>query len=101
MRIEAGSFRVKEGRDGSKVYLHRLTDGPRPEADLPPRAGPEAKRADADTVHAVYQALLGRLTLSKAHREALQGRGLVDDAIDRAGYRTLPGQGRPRIVRDL
>ena len=36
-----------------------------------------------------------RLTLSKAHREALRRRGLADDAIDRAGYRTLPGQGRP------
>jgi hypothetical protein len=102
MRTETGSFRAKEGREGSKVYLHRLGHGPRPEADLPPRpAAPEAKRADADTLHAVYSALLGRLTLSKAHREALQARGLADGAIDRAGYRTLPSQGRPRIVRDL
>src|SRR5262249_9875856 len=74
----------------------------RPESDLPPRpAGPEAQRTDPDTLHAAYSALLGRLTLGKAHREALHRRGLADEAIERAGYRTLPGQGRPRIVRDL
>src|SRR5262249_23661048 len=54
MRIEEGCFRIKEGRDGSRVYLHRLANGPRPEADLPPRAGPEAERADPDTLNAVY-----------------------------------------------
>jgi hypothetical protein len=101
MRVEAGSFRAKDGRDGSRVYLHRLADGPRPEPDLAPRTGPEPQRADADTLHAVYSALLARLTLGEAHREALRRRGLDDDAIQRAGYRTLPGQGRPRIARDL
>lgn len=44
MRVETGSFRAKEGRDGSRVYLHRLTDGPHSDADIPPRSGPEAVR---------------------------------------------------------
>jgi hypothetical protein len=101
MRIEAGCFRSKEGQDGSRVYLHRLADGLRSEADLTPRLGPEAKRADPDTLHAVYTALLSCLVLSKAHREALRGRGLPDDGIDRAGYCTLPGQGRTRFVHNL
>jgi hypothetical protein len=101
MRVEQGCFRVKEGRDGSKVYLHRLTDSPRSEVDLPQPPGPEAKRADPDTLHLAYAALLDRLTLAKAHREALHGRGMADDTIERGSYRTLPGQGRPRIVLDL
>jgi hypothetical protein len=101
MRVEAGCFRAKDGRDGSKVYLHRLANGPRSEVDLPPRSGPEAKRADVDFLHAVYSGLIARLTLSKAHRVALHRRGLVDDAIDRAGYRTLPRQGRARVAREL
>jgi hypothetical protein len=101
MRVEAGCFRAKDGRDGSKVYLHRLADGPRPEPDLPPRPGREAKRADADTLHAVYSSLLARLPLSAAHREALRQRGLADAAIDPAGYRTLPVQGRARVAREL
>jgi hypothetical protein len=101
MRVEAGCFRAKDGRDGSRVYLHRLAGGPRPAADLPPRAGPAAERADADTLHVVYSALLARLTLSKAHREALRRRGLTDCEIDRRGYGSLPVPGRHRIARDL
>src|SRR5262249_44517877 len=101
MRVEQGCFRAKEGRDGSRVYLHRVADGPRPDADLPSPPGPNAKRVDADTLHEVYSALLGILKLSDLHRETLRKRGLPDEAIDRNGYRTLPGQGRPRIVRDL
>ena len=97
MRVEAGCIRSKDGADGSTVYLHRLAGDPRPEADIPPRPGPEAKRADADTLHAAYSALLARLSLSKAHRDGLQARGLAGDAIDRGGYRTLPVQGAPRL----
>src|SRR5262249_10648195 len=80
--------------------FHRLADGPREGVGIPPPPGPEARRADPDTLDAVYSALLGRLTLGKAHREALHRRGLADDAIDRAGYRTLPAWGRPRLARD-
>src|SRR5262245_3134720 len=101
MRVEAGAFRSKEGRDGSRVFLHRLAGSSRPEGDPPPRPGPEAKRAAPGTLNEVYGALLGRLTLSKPHRDALSRRGLPEDAIERGGYRTLPVQGRPRIARDL
>src|SRR5262249_22955253 len=80
---------------------HRLAGGPRPGGDPPPPPGPAAARADPDTLHEVYSALLGRLTLGEAHREALRRRGLGDDAIDPAGYRTLPGRGRPRVVAAL
>ncbi len=101
MRVEDGSFRSKEDSNGARYFLHRLADGPRPEAAPTPRPGPEAKRADADTLHEVYSALLARLPLSKAHREALQRRGLTDEVIDKAGYGTLSRQGRPRVVREL
>jgi hypothetical protein len=101
MRVEEGSFRSKEDQGGGRYYLHRLADGQRPDSHGPPPPGPEAKRADADILHEVYSAVLARLTLAKSHREALHRRGLGDDVIDSGGYRTLPGQGRPRIVRDL
>jgi hypothetical protein len=101
MRVEEGSFRSKQDQGGGHYHLHRLADGPRLDADVPPPPGPEAKRADADTLHEVYSALLARLALGKSHGNALHRRGLGDDAIDRGGYRTLPAQGRPRIVRDL
>lgn len=65
MRVEDGSFRSKEDSNGARYFLHRLADGPRPEAAPTPRPGPEAKRADADTLHEVYSALLARLPLSK------------------------------------
>jgi hypothetical protein len=101
MRVEAGCFKTREGRDGSRVYLHRLVDGPRPEANLPPQPGPEAKRTDPDTLHSIYSALLKHLPLSATHREALQRRGLTEGKIEQACYRTFPGQGRTRITRNL
>lgn len=39
-----------------------------------------------------YSAILARLNLSAAHRAGLRRRGLTDDAIDRAGYRTMLAQ---------
>jgi hypothetical protein len=102
MRVEPGSFAARDGRDGSRVYLHHL-DGTTAAASPPPPPPNDTapQRADPDTLHAVYSALLARLSLSQAHREALRRRGLADDAIDRAGYRTLPVPGRARIARDL
>src|SRR5262249_2638383 len=63
MRVEQGCFRSKEDKAGNRYYLHRLADGNRPDADLASLPGPGAKRADADTLHEVYSALLARLTL--------------------------------------
>jgi hypothetical protein len=101
MRVEQGAFRSKEDCNGSRYYLHRLTDNPRPDATSPVRAGVIPNRADTDTLHEVYSALLARLALSKEHRDALRRRGLSDAAIDGGSYRSLPIQGRARIVRDL
>jgi hypothetical protein len=98
---EAGAFKSKEDKNGVPYHLHRVADRPRFQVDPPQPPGPEAKRADSDTLHLVYSALLDRLTLTNAHREALHGRGLANDTIDRAGYRTLPGQRRPHIAREL
>jgi DNA primase len=55
--------------------------------DGPPTAPPGP--ADADLVHRVYNALLGRLSLTAGHREALRARGLTDGQINGAGYRSL------------
>ena len=51
--------------------------------------------------HEVYSALLDALSLSPAHDENLQGRGLTKDEIERRGYRSLPRGGRDRIADDL
>jgi hypothetical protein len=102
MRQEAGSYRAKDGRDGSRVYLHRLTGGPQLDGDLPPASPSSAvERADPDTMHRVYAALLAALPLAQRHREALHRRGLSDEAILHHAYATLPVQGRARLARDL
>jgi hypothetical protein len=44
---------------------------------------------DLALIHQVYSALLAKLSLSETHRTNLRERGLTDDQIDRAGYRTL------------
>ena len=57
---------------------------------VPPSTnGTPPDRADADTLHKVYSALLTRLFLSAAHRKNLQDRGLTDAQIDSRGYCTF------------
>ncbi len=101
-RIEQGAARTRTDKNGAAFFIHRI-DGRA--ADPPPRLDPPpmttASRADTDTRHRVYSALLAALPLSSAHREGLRRRGLTDARIDAAQYRTLPAQGRARIAREL
>jgi hypothetical protein len=101
-RVEAGAWKTKTDRGGAPVYLHRLDGEPRaPSAPLPAPGDLAPQRADPDTLHRVYSALLAALPLSTAHRDHLRRRGLPDDVIDRAGYRTLLLPGRARMAREL
>src|SRR5262249_52810779 len=62
-----------------------------------PRRPTELSEDEADLRDQVYRDLLGRLELSAEHQEHLRAqRGLSDQAIDRAGYRTLDGQSASR-----
>ncbi len=102
MRVAAGAYKTKTDKNGAEYYLHRL-DGaaPPPPAPPPPAFGPAPDRADADTLHRVYSALLARLQLSEAHLDNLRGRGLTDDEIGRRGYKSLPVHGRAALARAL
>jgi hypothetical protein len=102
-RVETGCYRSKADKAGTPVYLHRVEGGAPTAADKTPPAanGAALDRADPDVLHRVYSALLAALTLSPAHRADLHARGLNDDDIDRRHYRSLPGQGRARLVRSL
>lgn len=99
-RVEQGGL-VKADKGGAPYYLHHLTRIDTPAALPPVPSGPAVDRANADTLHAVYSALLARLSLSTAHRADLQFRGLADAEIDGRAYRTLPVQGRARLAREL
>ncbi len=99
MRVAEGAYRTKKDKSGAEYYLHRL-DGTAVAAANPasPPSGPAPDRADADTLHAVYSALLAALQLTATHRDNLRDRGLTDDEIDRRGYRTLPVRGRAALA---
>ncbi len=101
-------------RRGRGVQVGRAEGGRRPLPPAPPRRRrserhrtaprppvPGAERAGPDLLHRAYSALLAALPLSARHREALRGRGLSDQAIDRGEYRTLPRQGRARLAVEL
>jgi hypothetical protein len=100
MKVDAGSFKAGEQKDGARYYLHRLAGAARHDP-APRRPGPETPRADPDLLNRAYSALLARLPLSQAHREALRGRGLSDAEIDCRGYRTLTIRGRARLAGEL
>jgi hypothetical protein len=113
-RVNDGTA-VEEKRDsnGSIFYLYRLGaddngDGhdhenngqaePKRKAKAPP---PE--RADPDTLHAVYSALLDhpKLAPSPEHRADLARRGFPEGEAGRRGYRSMPAKWREEIAYDL
>jgi hypothetical protein len=101
-RVELGAFKSEVDRSGVPVYIHRLAAGPPTNHEPSPKqSSSHTERANPDTLHQVYNALLAHLFLSKSHRADLQRRGLPDDAIDCNKYKTLPMQGRARIARKL
>ena len=69
------------------------------DGDVPATTGDPATRvrqvaqqsgsADPTLLDRVYQSLLGKLSLTDAHRRKLKDRGLDDEQIDRLGYRSL------------
>ncbi len=100
MRVE--SPRPHVDSVGLTGWTHFLSDPipmPVPGAGLKPAS--TIPRADPRVVADVYSALLTLLPLTPTHRRALLARGLDDDAIERARYRTWPGQGRAAILKRL
>jgi hypothetical protein len=57
--------------------------------------------ADPDIRDRVYRDFLGRLLLTEKDRDDLRARGLTDEAIERAGYRSLSCPEGPRAASEL
>ena len=88
-RVNDGTAKVRHYKDGGEYYCYRLhgaaTPGPLPEATVVPET--EAKRADPDTLHRVYSAMLDKLPVHQHHVKGLRERGLEGNLRD-AGYRS-------------
>jgi predicted P-loop ATPase len=93
--LTAEGARRKTGADGQEFALYFTGSGPAP-TGYPTK--PAAACASVEERHAFYTALLAALPLWPEHRDALCNRGLSDDAIDAAGYRSLPSATRERAV---
>ena len=74
---------------------------PKPKKKTVVQTKPECPITDVDTRHAVYSALLDKLTLAADHKENLRGRGLSEDDIIRLEYRTTPVVGMTAIAGRL
>src|SRR3989440_8596129 len=96
-RVDAGGEH-RVDRAGMDYWLHRLADDPRPAPAIPEEPTPE--RAVPKDLDRAYRALLGLLSLSEIHREALLRRGLDEAAIGGASYRTPPKTGRAAPARE-
>ncbi len=100
MRVSDGGKPVDMGPLG-EGWLHVLTEDVARPPDRPQAAAiPRPEPADRDTLHRAYSAILGRLSLSPAHRQDLRRRGLQDAQIDAIGLRTLPVRGRAKVAKD-
>src|SRR5205807_9935818 len=97
-RVDAGGEHRLD-RAGMDYWLHRLGDDPRPAPEIPEE--PTAERAGPEDLDRAYRTLLGLLSLSEVHREALLRRGLDEATIDGGSYRTLPKTGRAALAREL
>lgn len=61
----------------------------------------ESPLMDVESRHATYSALLSKLSLAKDHSENLINRGLLDEDIERLGYKTTPVAGMSMIAKQL
>jgi hypothetical protein len=103
-RLSAGAYKTITYKDGSLAYLHSSAGRPiNFGSTTPRRPQPDAPRAADPELHKVYHMMLAcaELRLQDHHRQQLRDRGLHDDAIRRAAYRTLPAECRAGIVRRL
>lgn len=93
--------KVHRYKDGSVVYIHKLRDDqpgengrhgrgrkPKSQSNRTPETPGNSK--NVDLFDRAYRLLIDELTLSDSHRQSLRDRGLSDDAIDSAKYRSLP-----------
>lgn len=99
-RRQGDTSQERTDKNGERYYLHRLRPTLLPSAPQYSLADGDRRRADPDTLHRVYSALLSSLTLFGQHEEALKTRGLKD-GLRAIGYRTLPAKRRYRAVRKL
>lgn len=95
---DPGAFRRTNAR-GEEYALYFRT--PATEASREAYVREEEPVADPDVLDAVYNALLSELSLSLEHRENMLSRGLSEDWILRAGYRSIVGEIRPAIMERL
>ena len=95
-RVSAGASNTKTSRDGTVFYVHGVeTSKP---FELPEALAPSTERATAEVRHAAYTAVLDALALSPEHRAGLRARGLSDENIHTAGYRSLEVRGRKALA---
>lgn len=93
-RVDAGG-RQKTDRAGAVYWTHHLDGKVRTAPNPRPATATAPERANDATLSAVYNALLGELSLSPRHGKELQWRGLTPAEIDWRQYRTLPPNGAP------
>lgn len=96
MDIELDSDSPKDTKINVSKELDKFMGGSDPAQRRPEtqkEKPPIVPVAEDGKMDAVYRALqsIPALALSAAHRKELKRRGLTDEAIDRNGYRTIPG----------
>lgn len=84
--------------NGSPYWLHPLNNNT-PKPVITPSS--TIKRADEDTLNAVYGCLLHYLELSPEHHENLLKRGLSEHEIRKRQYRSLPDSDRWKIAKQI
>lgn len=96
-RIESDKLAGDKGAG----WVHKL-DNYAPLLQIKPRQDVKQNpKAAPGIIDKVYRALLAELSLSEAHRENLQRRGLTSAGIENLDYRTLPLKGRCELVKGL
>jgi hypothetical protein len=87
------------------LWAHHLAGAPSNDVqlprDLPPPPPCKGGRASPELRDRAYRAVLARLNLWDMDIAALERRGLGKDAIQRGLYRTLPFDGRSRLLREV
>lgn len=88
-------------QEAAAQICSRVSLLPRTPKPIQISAAPVQEQAPLEVRHIINSELLTRLKLSTHHRTALHNRGLSDEFIEWAGYRSLPPNGCDKIVRKM
>ena len=105
LRLYAQAYGISSSAAYQEIYdllgCNSKKDAPYKNTKTTKTASTEIIRADTETIHQTYSAMLAQLTLSNPNWDQLLARGLTHSDINKYGYKSVPAFGQQGLCDKL